>query len=277
MKKQKQRNKTQGKAEAEPTESVNGNGPPDTSPDEQGETVDQLEFDVAVTEAKGHIWSVEFHERKIGELADRVEPKYGDATLEKFAEAIGLPYESVKRYRSTYRKYKDANFGETSPPSAGVLAALQGHPKRDEIIKEFPKLKVREARTLASDYRKASEDDTTDITEAEPASTTGTPAQGQVKPKEGYLIIETRSWFEDAVRAARATFKYGHTAQERLDSYVLTKALADPDDVERVLREGAKALTTLADAIKDALADARANARAKPKPPMFPDETARAA
>ena len=114
---------------------------------------DLIQFDEAVAQARQHIEAVQYHERKLGELADRLEPKYGDETLAKFAEEIGVSVAHLSRCRSTYRAYKDQDIKETTPNFA-VLAALQAHPLRAEIIKaKSPNLTVRQARTHMRDYR----------------------------------------------------------------------------------------------------------------------------
>ena len=82
-------------------------------------------------------------------------------------------------------------------------------------------------------------------------------------------MTETRRWFNDAVEAARETFKFGHPAQERLDPVVLRAAVDDLDQSVSALRKSATATTTLADAIEEALAT-----DPPPRPePMWKDAT----
>jgi len=116
---------------------------------------DEIDFNKAVAEGKKIVTTaLKAHEIRLGELADRVEPKYGDKTLAKFAIAIGLSVATVSRCRSVYRAWKKIKIKGPSPKS-GVLHALATHPAKEEIIKTNPKLTVREARTLMRDYRKA--------------------------------------------------------------------------------------------------------------------------
>src|SRR5262249_38242935 len=77
-------------------------------------------------------------ERELGELADRLKPIYGDETLASFAKAIGISADRLNRCRSVYRAYKVNKEIKGTTPKFGVLAALQSHPNRDEIIKERP-------------------------------------------------------------------------------------------------------------------------------------------
>ena len=62
---------------------------------------DAIDFNKAVTEGKKIVAkALKSHEMRLGELADRVEPKYGDKTLAKFAAAIGLHVATLNRCRS---------------------------------------------------------------------------------------------------------------------------------------------------------------------------------
>jgi len=45
-------------------------------------------------------------EMELGELADRLQPKYGEKTLARFAQAIDLPLDRLNRCRSVYRSWK---------------------------------------------------------------------------------------------------------------------------------------------------------------------------
>lgn len=68
---------------------------------------DEIDFNKAVTEGKKIVaTALKSHELRLGELADRVEPKYGDKTLLKFATAIGLHVATLNRCRSVYRAWK---------------------------------------------------------------------------------------------------------------------------------------------------------------------------
>ena len=132
---------------------------PDTVPADQTEPVEQstpIKFDPAdVAQGIKLGAALKSNKIEIGELADRVASNHGDISLKKFAKIIGVPYASLKRYRSTYRQWKGVDFAGRRLPYPGVLAALAGHPKRDWIIEQHPKLTVREARTFAKDYRLA--------------------------------------------------------------------------------------------------------------------------
>jgi hypothetical protein len=180
-------------------------------------------------------------EMKLGKLADGQKPIYGDKTLAKFAKVIDIKFDRLNRCRSVYRAYKDKDIKGTSP-KFGVYQALQGHPKRDEIIKELDPT-VREARTLMKDYREA---------------------QGQ---KEDGRVRNTRGWFAAAKKHAHEAIQYGHPKQEHLDPNIMRQAIDDWDTLEASLHSGGGALIRLADEVK------RARPLAFPTlEPMFDDK-----
>ena len=198
---------------------------------------DKIQFDDAVELEKTLVAAIKTNKMRLGELAECVETDHGEKKLEKWAAEIGVSYESVKRYRSTYRKYKDANFGETSP-STGVLQALENHPKRDEIIAEFPDLTVRAARTLASDHRKANGHDTTaevdatDITDATTAveRTPATTTNG-IQKKKSRHARNMAGWICAAVEDARKDLsEYGPETLTDLDADVIRERRGSPGD-----------------------------------------------
>jgi hypothetical protein len=169
-------------------------------------------------------------EWKLGELADRLEPKYGKKTLANFASEIGLIADRLNRCRHVYRAWKDIRKKGTSP-KFGVAQALAAHPLRDSIIKDFPKLTVREARTFMRDWRIAHP--------AEDHNMTGD---------------EARRWFAAAIKHAADSIKYGFPAQSHLDPDILEQALDRPDTAIATLRSASRAFASLADAVERALA-----------------------
>jgi len=205
---------------------------------------DEIDFNTAVTEGKKIVaTALKSHELKLGELADRVEPKYGDKTLLKFAKAIGLHIATVSRCRSVYRAWKKIKIKGPSP-NFGVYQALQGHPEREEIINKVKPKTVKEARTIMRDYRKA---------------------HGL---QEEWQVGETRRLLAEAVKhALEAHKKYGHLKPEHLDPNILRQAVDEPDKLVDTLRMGGRAFITLADEIVSALTTPPALL----PPPMFDD------
>jgi hypothetical protein len=65
------------------------------------------------------------HEQmRLGELADKLEPRYGDRTVAKFAAEIGIAACTLKRCLSVYRAWKGIE--APAPLSYAVLQELSG-------------------------------------------------------------------------------------------------------------------------------------------------------
>jgi hypothetical protein len=81
----------------------------------------------------------------LGELADSIEPKYGKGTLESFAEAIGIEYNTLKGYRTVWRKWKDASVRPHNYALARTLVSLTTGEK-DWYIENWPNETEKQAR-----------------------------------------------------------------------------------------------------------------------------------
>jgi hypothetical protein len=129
---------------------TNGKHPPamaatDTSDD--GVINYGVNYDKAVTEAKIILKRADDGWWRLGELARKVEPRYGDRTVAKFAEAIGFAACTLKRYLSVYAAWEGQIEapGPFSTYSYAVLRELQGLDNRLEIVRENPNLTKAEA------------------------------------------------------------------------------------------------------------------------------------
>jgi len=169
--------------------------------------------------------AVELTEIELGKLADGLKPIYGDKTLARFAEAIGLSADRLNRCRSVHRAYKDKEI-KGPAPKFGVLQALQGHPDREEILANNPKLTKRQARSFMQALR-----------------------LGQGK-EQNWQVEEARRWFAAVENRAVQNIKDGHPAKKYMDRAVLRPAIDDVDKYVATLRGGAKGLTTLADTVE---------------------------
>ena len=118
---------------------------------------DTIPYDDAVSEGKKIVADEKRGQLRLGELADKLEPKYKDRTLAKFAKEIRIGACTLERYRSVYRAWKDKP--APGPVSYAVLRALQDHPDRLNIVKENPKLTQAEARKLICDPGKGEQTD----------------------------------------------------------------------------------------------------------------------
>src|SRR5262249_26188247 len=113
-----------------------------------------IKYDVAVREGKEIIANEKRGQMRLGELADKLEPKYADRTLAKFAAEIGIAACTLERHRSVYRAWKENP--APGPGSYSVLRALQDHPDRRDIVKNNPDLTQAEARNQSRNQRHAS-------------------------------------------------------------------------------------------------------------------------
>ena len=91
---------------------VRGNGSRTTSAPTAEKSI---AYDLAVREGKEIVAKREADDWRLGELADRVQPKYADRTLEKFAKAIGVAACTLERKRSVFRAWMDIS--EPAPKS----------------------------------------------------------------------------------------------------------------------------------------------------------------
>jgi hypothetical protein len=121
---------------------------------------DTIPYDHAVREGQEIVLEIEAAERgqlRLGELADRLEPKYGNRTLAKFAAEIGVRSKcTLDRYRTVYRAWAGKLAPGPISSSYAVLRELAKHPKREQIIRENPNLTKREAHNKMRDHKRAS-------------------------------------------------------------------------------------------------------------------------
>ena len=91
----------------------------------------------------------------LGELADKIEKKYSDSTLEEFADAIGIAYSTLKNCRHVYRKWKASPI---KPKTFSVAKALASYKDKDQYIQEHPNVTEKEARTHVRASRQLARD-----------------------------------------------------------------------------------------------------------------------
>ena len=110
-----------------------------------------IPYERALRESREILLNIEAAERgqlRLGELADKLEPKYGDRTLAKFADEIGVAKCTLDRYRTVWRAWE----GKLAPGpifiSYAVLRELATHDDREEIIRKHPDLTKRKAHDL---------------------------------------------------------------------------------------------------------------------------------
>jgi hypothetical protein len=112
-------------------------------------STDIIPFDVAVHEAKAILEEeddvITRGQWRLGELAHKLEPRYRDRTIAKFAEAIGRSSCTVARWRDVYRAWHNISAPGRKSISYAVLRELATHPDRAQIIEKYPAITKRAA------------------------------------------------------------------------------------------------------------------------------------
>jgi hypothetical protein len=104
---------------------------------------ESINYDDAVKRGRVIALKLRDYQLELGELADQLEPRYGDETLAQFAADIGVDYETLKTYRTTYRSWRDQ---PGRPASFSVARALNRHPNKYEVYQENPTMSVQDAK-----------------------------------------------------------------------------------------------------------------------------------
>jgi hypothetical protein len=201
---------------------------------------DIIPYERAVNEGKEIVLEIEAAERgqlRLGELADKVEPKYGDRTQAKLATEIGVAKCTLDRYRTVYRAWAgNLAPGPNLVPQYAVLRELATHPEREQIIRQNPNLTKREARDKMRDHKRAS-------------------GEKQKQDQEEDWLKHSRKWFEDLVVLANevssAAGVVDECTPEQLDT--LLQAV-DPGSLMYV-RRGGRRLFKLANHLAELLGE----------------------
>jgi hypothetical protein len=108
----------------------------------------------AVKEAKQILVRMDGRKEKmrLGELAHKVEPTWGENTLGKFAKEINFCPRTLERYRSVYRAWDGQGIQAPGPVSYAVMRALQGHPQREALVNGPTPLTKGKAEKLMAAY-----------------------------------------------------------------------------------------------------------------------------
>jgi hypothetical protein len=107
-----------------------------------------ISWDDAVEEGKRLVASLESDQMRLGQIADELEPEYGESTLARYAQAIGTNVNTLQNYRSVYRTWHQ-DLSVKSVPKFSVAKALVSHPDRVKIVEERPDITEREAKEEA--------------------------------------------------------------------------------------------------------------------------------
>ena len=84
-------------------------------------------YEAAVEEGKRLVKQRADDRMRLGALADQVTKDYGESTLAKFAEAIGVNKSSLNSYRATFRAWDGKN---QAPDNFAAMQELAAVPER---------------------------------------------------------------------------------------------------------------------------------------------------
>jgi hypothetical protein len=89
---------------------------------------------------------------RLGQIADELEPKYGDATLARYAQELKMNLNTLQNCRSVYRTWhEDPRVKQF--PKFSVAKALVRHPDRAKIVEANPDITEREAIQKAKEFK----------------------------------------------------------------------------------------------------------------------------
>jgi hypothetical protein len=106
---------------------------------------------VDIERGKALVADLSNNQYALGDLASKIDKRYGDDTLGEFAEAIGISYNTLKGYRYVWRKWNDS---KVKPRNFSVAKALASYKNKDQYIKQYPNATEEEARAYVKKERK---------------------------------------------------------------------------------------------------------------------------
>jgi hypothetical protein len=111
-----------------------------------------ISWDEAVEEGMRLVENLEANQMRIGEIADRIDPKYGERTLSQYAQVLKKSVNTLQNYRSVYRTWhEDSKVKHVQKFS--VAKALVKHPNRVTIVEERPGITEREAQLATKKFK----------------------------------------------------------------------------------------------------------------------------
>jgi hypothetical protein len=107
--------------------------------------------DIDIKYGKKLVANISKSQYDLGELADAVETRYGDGTLEEFAKVIGIAYNTLKGYRYVWRRWKNS---EVKPKTFSLAKALASYEERESYIHVNPDATEEDARDWVKKEKK---------------------------------------------------------------------------------------------------------------------------
>jgi hypothetical protein len=109
-------------------------------------------WDDAVEEGARLVKHIDQSQMRLGQIADELEPKYGDATLARYAQELKMNLNTLQNCRSVYRTWhEDPRVKQF--PKFSVAKALVRHPDRAKIVEANPDITEREAIQKAKEFK----------------------------------------------------------------------------------------------------------------------------
>lgn len=177
-----------------------------------------LDYDEAVRVAKS-LDSPEGKQWVIGDLADRLEPRYGEHTLQHFAADIGVEVRTVQKYRKTVRAYSPEK--RLRSRNWSVAHELANEDDREELIEKD--LTMREARQIVAERK------TEALDQPEPCADNSCIGKGSVNPIPSLLKNVREQW---AMISKSRRLKESQETLEQVEEQV-GKMFADLSEIRR--------------------------------------------
>jgi hypothetical protein len=115
-----------------------------------------IPYDEAVIKGKKIMLEIGNRQWELADLANHLEPKYGEQTLARYAIAIDVKYRTLQKLRSVARAWPQMTRARNI--SFGIAADLMAQADREQIVEGNPLLTQGQARTLIKDRRKELEE-----------------------------------------------------------------------------------------------------------------------
>jgi hypothetical protein len=243
------------------------------------QSANSINYDVAVREGKRILAEMERRWWRLCEIADSLEPRYGERTVERFAEDIGVIPCTFVRRMSVYQAWKSAPGPKCYPPCFAVARELQSHPDRFEIIRKNPDITKRKASEFARQWREQEQalaaDDDGDDDVGVGAEQVALPLRASTRRDNNERWVTTLIQFSneaisDADRLRDEAIRFAGLVDAEVDAELqdTLRILFEPPLLAEVrkagetMKESAEALIALHDRLAELLAEPPAQAKA---------------
>jgi hypothetical protein len=113
-----------------------------------------IDFETAVKRGKALMDQAAKSAWELATIASNLHPQYGKKTVQRWAEAIELPYSTARQYMATGAAWKQID----GRPSFWIATELNEHPQRYKLIERKPEMTKREAQAAMAAWHKKKND-----------------------------------------------------------------------------------------------------------------------